>query len=643
MTASKIVRTSQPQGAVGIDWANPITRGLVFASNHAVDLRNVASNTTQPALVDSPQSSAYQAGRAYRFVNTPVQGINYGNASVLNPQKFTLFSQFRIDAALTPGEEYMLLSRDDATLGRAYVLSINGAGSVGLRAFINGTGAIYEGTQPSIGVPHTASYSLDSGTVALYRDGRQVASATGAGSVASTTGATMVGARTYSGYPSVMNGYIGLSLIWNRALSAIEIKSLSDNPWQIFEPIKKPIFVGVAEAAANEVSIGTVLEGIQLASSVGIITAESAGAILNASTTLTGQQANSNIGQLSTLTSVLAPITGSQASTVLGTLTARSSATTILQSLASSSSVGSISASNLDNGNIAIQGIQVTTTIGQLNVQAASTTSLLGRQAVSSVSAPIAKGGASKALVGVQANTSIGTVGAVTNTPGNGVLIGQPATSAVGQLTTSATRSANVTLSGVLANSSAGILTAKISVSTTPQGSQATGSVGILLANGTRSASTVLSGVSASTNKGTITAYTNVTISLNGIPVSTTVGTLQVTAGSRVTLPSVSSIISVGDITASGNFPYTVSLQYYYSEERNNVLVPDTKDNDLIPAARDTKVSNPESRANMLMVDSKDNTLTPDNRNSLLEPSKQRNVVFATIAKLTSFISPKER
>ena len=42
-----------------------------------------------------------------------------------------------------------------------------------------------------------------------------------------------------------------LGVMWNRALTAAEIARLSENPWQIFQPIRRPVFYGAAEAGSD--------------------------------------------------------------------------------------------------------------------------------------------------------------------------------------------------------------------------------------------------------------------------------------------------------------------------------------------------------------------------------------------------------
>jgi hypothetical protein len=257
-------RYSQPQGGAQIDWRNPITRGLVLASNHDTDIVNIAGSTGAPTLIGSPTGVVFSEGTAVNFVATSSQGIDYGNSATLNPTSFTLFSLFQINSVISTvigsGNEYVLISRDDASLGRAYCLTLNGGNNWGIRAFINGGvagGVIFEGVQPSVGVPHTAAFSYSGGVENLYRDGIRLTGATGLPAVASTTGPTQVGIRSYSGSRSPMNGYISLSLIYNRALSDAEVKSLSNNPWQIFTPISSPIWV-TSTSGATGASISTV-------------------------------------------------------------------------------------------------------------------------------------------------------------------------------------------------------------------------------------------------------------------------------------------------------------------------------------------------------------------------------------------------
>ena len=44
----------------------------------------------------------------------------------------------------------------------------------------------------------------------------------------------------------LLNPYIGLTAVWGRALSAAELKSLTLNPWQVFAPLQRNIYIGSA-------------------------------------------------------------------------------------------------------------------------------------------------------------------------------------------------------------------------------------------------------------------------------------------------------------------------------------------------------------------------------------------------------------
>jgi len=239
------VRTTQPQGAARIDWSNPITRGLAGAVG-------VNSGTSNPILTGAPEYTATPSGKAYRW-------IDGADASARVPTATFTGSAYTILTVFTP-----------RALGAGFKKFggwLTGAGNGG--AFFNwdhgnpayaravelwagGVTAVLKYPDPTLG-RRTVWAAVVSGTSLLgYADGNLAGSATLTG--------------TPSGWTTLSNGAAGdptgavdgmLTLAFNRALSDVEIKSLSDNPWQIFAPDSKSLWVPETVSAGGGATVTT--------------------------------------------------------------------------------------------------------------------------------------------------------------------------------------------------------------------------------------------------------------------------------------------------------------------------------------------------------------------------------------------------
>jgi hypothetical protein len=90
---------------------------------------------------------------------------------------------------------------------------------------------------------NTGCLTSDGSNLRGYQNGRLVGTT-------ATTGANLsydaiyhrVGLGSATGDFGGLNGAVHFAGVWNRALRAEEIKSLSNNPWQIFAPDNTPIW-----------------------------------------------------------------------------------------------------------------------------------------------------------------------------------------------------------------------------------------------------------------------------------------------------------------------------------------------------------------------------------------------------------------
>lgn len=222
-----VVWTSQPQQAVGIDWSNPITRGLVVAFNHPNKLDHVKNSlaSRNGTVTSSANGVSFGASSSLSVTDTPLE-------------KFTIVS-----GAFASASTGTLFSRTSGVGGshrQNYVLSLNG-GTTPRFGFETSGSYPYIASSISVssGAFVVAAASYDGATQKVYTNGitggAQVA-ATPTTSIASVD--TQVGAvyGTDRAVPYTGAG-IKFAYLWNRALSDAEILSISQNPWQIFKPI----------------------------------------------------------------------------------------------------------------------------------------------------------------------------------------------------------------------------------------------------------------------------------------------------------------------------------------------------------------------------------------------------------------------
>lgn len=225
---------SQPQEAVGIDWGNPLARGLVSAV--------CGSNTD---VVTGVALAGGQPGAPYIVAINPAsrQGeynVPGGNAISYSP------NNGRPDPDLSSG--FTFLNFHTLSSGGTYATSgISAWRYTGLSGFSLGIRYSSANFYPRVGslsiehavslkdnILHLLGVSHDGTTARAWKDGINVAS-----------GATATPSYVFSSnYDHFHVGDTPLSLLYSRALSTAEHRALAANPWQLFAP--QSIYVPVS-------------------------------------------------------------------------------------------------------------------------------------------------------------------------------------------------------------------------------------------------------------------------------------------------------------------------------------------------------------------------------------------------------------
>ena len=231
-------RVVQPQGPVGIDWGNPLTRGLISAVVPGVHPLDLASNrfpTTQGTLTTNfrvPGAGAGIAGggitRKYDSTNFPLFGapsvawfilaenIASGDASVV-----------RLDGALTALQVAGGVPRSIIWRGGLQAQEYSGFNANAVNVF----GGLY----------------VDGGSENAQFANRAAATSIANGGSISTTSNPLSFLGTEGNGELATNWIVYLSLLWvNPRFGLAQLRSLSDNPWQLFRPIQRRIWVPVA-------------------------------------------------------------------------------------------------------------------------------------------------------------------------------------------------------------------------------------------------------------------------------------------------------------------------------------------------------------------------------------------------------------
>lgn len=235
--------TSQPQQAVGIDWGNPLARGLVDWRSPTCGLSMVSTNGTIKTTRNGVAFSGNGAG-----VSGWYGVVNSGAINAANPA--TILALVIGASGNTDARAYSIA----ASTGYFFQIGSGATTSSKLRiVYRSPSKDLIGGETSSIvfenGVPHVAALRYTPGLLESFVDGKadltlaDTASGTTSGTLWASTNTLWRGSAATQNNTSVV-----LGLFWSRALSDAEIKSISQNPWQIFKPIPRRIFASAPTA-----------------------------------------------------------------------------------------------------------------------------------------------------------------------------------------------------------------------------------------------------------------------------------------------------------------------------------------------------------------------------------------------------------
>ena len=238
------VRDSQPLDArVGVDWSNPITRGLRV-------LLNGSDNQVAPWTIIGGASRSLDKTGISRLVNGSNQALSTP-LDLTNTKAVTVVSLMTPVGYFSPYNMFWEFTADGNAVNGGFALySNNSSARIDIGCNGGGTDAANYSPRFATGVPVSLAATYDhtkpnGQQIGLFTNGDPTAvtvsgSLGGSGSFGNST--LYLGARTASTLWAY-NQYTFFVLFDCRKTDA-EIKSLYDNPWQVFE--KERIWVPVA-------------------------------------------------------------------------------------------------------------------------------------------------------------------------------------------------------------------------------------------------------------------------------------------------------------------------------------------------------------------------------------------------------------
>lgn len=245
----------QPQGAVEIDWANPLARGLC------------ACAIPGGGVFDPVRRGVSQATGDYRALDGGPDGRGFGPYSTWANSTIRLSGDNPAQGSgwLKPSGGVTVLAyvwARGARVGASPIL-MHGAATQAPYAvwslFMNASGVVGFGADPGgvsteISDPTSATIigsrpivligTYDGAAMRLYKDGREFNNTAASGALDYFAGSTGNNLRAVAigSYPSWdtndrrFDGAIYLCSLWDRGLSAVEARAISENPWQVFRP-----------------------------------------------------------------------------------------------------------------------------------------------------------------------------------------------------------------------------------------------------------------------------------------------------------------------------------------------------------------------------------------------------------------------
>ena len=438
MTTLKFTRTSQPQGPLVIDSTSPLAKGLVGVFNGSSRLQALTGKNNFTNVAGSSfdgRTATFDGATSYLTSAYPTRATVDACTilAVVSPSAYPTLS------ICTPFASFETV--DQSRGSRSLGITTTGGLSLGSQGS-NGFGAMISGGTVPIGIPSVVIGSTPEGlTGNAWLNGVKVLSGTinsgnavygnGAPAQVLTVGRGF-GVTTPAGSYGYFQGSVHLALVYNRVLSDAEVRALSSNPWQVFAPVERQIWVPItASSTASTGNLVTTEAGSDLASftatsvvtSYGSLSATESGADTSALTgtsaaqgVLTSTESGADTSALTGTSAAQGVLTstesGADTSALTGALFTQGSLTTSETGADTSAftggqqTIGILSATEAGADNVAFIGV----TLAQASVTAtesgSGTAALVGTVLVQGALASSELGSDTAAFTGSQQTTA---------------------------------------------------------------------------------------------------------------------------------------------------------------------------------------------------------------------------------------------
>lgn len=256
MAALILPSSSPPRGPAPVNWANPITRGLVIAYFASSNFDHAGTRVPNNTDKTNNQQSANQYGAAMRFTGSQaLNTLTIDHKVTHNLSSATAMTVVTVTTAAAGAERpicgvwgstkrwYMAIDSSGYPL-----FAVNGGAANRVYTSNVVTGF---GTRTSL----AAVWDGSSDTCKLYKAGAEI-SGVKSGSAQTAIGSHTIGPSIGSqstGGTSKHSGTIEYVLVFNRALSDAEIRSISENPYQVQRPANDRLWLDVVSSGVSSV------------------------------------------------------------------------------------------------------------------------------------------------------------------------------------------------------------------------------------------------------------------------------------------------------------------------------------------------------------------------------------------------------
>lgn len=234
--------TRKPNYPVGIDWSNPLSKGLkIFV---ATPFYNSVTGKMEAAV-----NGAAKTRNVMVFDGTDDRAD--GKVKAATGSAFTVASKYKSGSAIGSASRYLLNIHRSADPFAVILWHYGAASEVRANWSLNGYASFLhepaagEASKVIISVPsstYTDAYALIDGVIPPINAGTSVP-------FSATTDDYSVGGRSTGA--RYWDGDIEYVAKWSRALSAAEQKSFQENPYQILQP--RTQYIPIAAAASGRI------------------------------------------------------------------------------------------------------------------------------------------------------------------------------------------------------------------------------------------------------------------------------------------------------------------------------------------------------------------------------------------------------